>query len=381
MTSSTHRGEPVGAHPPQAGPVLVVVVDEHGDGRVRPDVVEAAELCRRLRLVVDDGHDAIAVDDEADRHDVRPAVGSHRRQPRDARAGESTSHRGDLHPRPRYRSRVGDVGGLVLTGGSSRRFGVDKAMLLVDGERLADRALRVLGAVRESRPRGGPRVRLGGCRARGPARRRPARRASSPVGTHSAAALHRWMPSSCSPSTCRSSSCRVLEWLARHPTHRRRSCRSSTACRSRCARATPPMRWTSPVICSREANASMRALLDAVPVHAAPRRRVDRGRRPRDAFADVDTPEDATALGCRAAQVAWPRDPDTSRPRRLGAQARDTGAGARRRRCRGARAPRSARHRGADGDPGPGARARHRSRSPSRCARRATTSSSRSASA
>ena len=40
----------------------------------------------------------------------------------------------------------------------------------------------------------------------------------------------------------------------------------------------------------------MRALLDAVPVHAAPERSGPWSLT-RRAFADVDTPEDATALG------------------------------------------------------------------------------------
>ncbi len=37
--------------------------------------------------------------------------------------------------------------GVLLTGGGSRRLGVDKATLVVNGERLADHAARVLGAV------------------------------------------------------------------------------------------------------------------------------------------------------------------------------------------------------------------------------------------
>jgi len=37
------------------------------------------------------------------------------------------------------------VAGLLLTGGSSRRFGVDKALIQIDGERLVDRVARAFG--------------------------------------------------------------------------------------------------------------------------------------------------------------------------------------------------------------------------------------------
>jgi molybdopterin-guanine dinucleotide biosynthesis protein A len=40
-----------------------------------------------------------------------------------------------------------NVAGLLLTGGGSRRMGIDKAALVVDGERLAERAAAALAAV------------------------------------------------------------------------------------------------------------------------------------------------------------------------------------------------------------------------------------------
>ena len=39
------------------------------------------------------------------------------------------------------------VAGLLLTGGASRRLGVDKATLLLDGDRLVDRVARVLAGI------------------------------------------------------------------------------------------------------------------------------------------------------------------------------------------------------------------------------------------
>lgn len=42
---------------------------------------------------------------------------------------------------------VTGVGGVLLTGGSSRRLGIDKMMLVVDGEQLARKVARLLGEV------------------------------------------------------------------------------------------------------------------------------------------------------------------------------------------------------------------------------------------
>jgi molybdopterin-guanine dinucleotide biosynthesis protein A len=50
------------------------------------------------------------------------------------------------------------IGGVLLTGGASRRLGTDKATLVVDGETLAARAARVLGAVCDEAVEVGPGV-------------------------------------------------------------------------------------------------------------------------------------------------------------------------------------------------------------------------------
>jgi len=55
--------------------------------------------------------------------------------------------------------------GVLLTGGTSRRLGIDKATVVVAGERLADHAARVLGAVCDAVVEVGPGVTaLAACR-------------------------------------------------------------------------------------------------------------------------------------------------------------------------------------------------------------------------
>src|SRR5436309_7220768 len=78
----------VGAHPPQLVPAFLVVVDEECHPRVRRDVRESLQLRRGLRFRVHDRTDAIAVDCEDDRDEVRRGIGADGRHPRHPRGGE-----------------------------------------------------------------------------------------------------------------------------------------------------------------------------------------------------------------------------------------------------------------------------------------------------
>jgi len=73
------------AHPPEPRPVVLVVVDQHLDPRVRLDVREPLQSARSFRLLVHGRVQRVALDREADRDDVRAAVGANGRQPRDGR--------------------------------------------------------------------------------------------------------------------------------------------------------------------------------------------------------------------------------------------------------------------------------------------------------
>src|SRR5437763_1681177 len=78
--------------PPQAPPVLVPVVDHDLDLRVRLDVGEPSQPARRLRLLVHSRDQRVAVEREADRDDVRPAVGADRGEPGDPRGVRVRAH-------------------------------------------------------------------------------------------------------------------------------------------------------------------------------------------------------------------------------------------------------------------------------------------------
>jgi hypothetical protein len=82
----------IDASPPQRGPVLLVVIGEQRNTRVALDVAEALEArSGGLRLVVDGNVDAIVVDGERDRHQVRAPILFGGGQPGDARPGQQRS--------------------------------------------------------------------------------------------------------------------------------------------------------------------------------------------------------------------------------------------------------------------------------------------------
>jgi len=292
-----HAPRAIGADPPQLRPVLVPMIHEQGHLWVRTHVVEPTERGRGLRLPVDRADDAISFQREAHRHEVRSQLMAHRCQPADARLSEATPHHGELHSGARYRSRVPPVAGLLLTGGASRRLGVAKATLLLDGERLVDRVARVLvgvaatvvevgpgyttlAAVREEPPGSGPLAALvAGAAALG-ARDDRAR---------AALVLAVDLPFVDAP---------LLAWLASHPAPGTVVPVVDGVPQTLCARYSHDALAVAPDLVAA-GERSMRALLDRVDVHEATEvewRAVASART----FADVDTPEDATEFGLSA---------------------------------------------------------------------------------
>jgi molybdopterin-guanine dinucleotide biosynthesis protein A len=186
-----------------------------------------------------------------------------------------------------------DCAGLLFTGGASRRLGVDKATLLVRGERLVDRAGRLLGevcapvlevgpghgalaSVREDPPGAGPLAALvAGAAAlieRGHAGPTVALAVDLPFVD---AALLRWLVEHEAPST-------VVPIVDGTP-------------QVLCARYGAEALAAAPALLASGAR-SLRALLDVVSVHEAGESEWG-AYASTDAFADVDTPADATRAG------------------------------------------------------------------------------------
>src|SRR5437763_516153 len=89
-------------HPPELAPVLLVMVEQHGDRRVGRDVAQALKVGRALGLCVDREIDALPFDRKGDRDDVWSSPRSSRRQAGDARVGNTPSHNRRVH-RTKYR--------------------------------------------------------------------------------------------------------------------------------------------------------------------------------------------------------------------------------------------------------------------------------------
>lgn len=189
------------------------------------------------------------------------------------------------------------VAGLLLTGGASRRLGVAKATLLLDGERLVDRVARVLegiattvvevgpgysnlAAVREEPPGSGPLAALvAGAAALG----------ARDDGARAVLVLAVDLPFV---------DAAVLEWLASHPASRTVVPIVGGRPHPLCARYSHDALAAAPELVAA-GERSMRALLHRVDVHEATE--AEWGVvASAHTFADVDTPEDASAFGLSA---------------------------------------------------------------------------------
>jgi molybdopterin-guanine dinucleotide biosynthesis protein A len=184
------------------------------------------------------------------------------------------------------------VAGLLLTGGASRRFGADKATLLVDGERLADRSLRILGAVADPVIEVGP-----GLTGASAVREEPA--GSGPLAA--IAAGGETIRATGSPHVLvlavdlPAIDVPTLAWLAQHPAPTSVVPVVGGRRQSLCARYdAAALVLATELVASGER--SMHALLDAIDVHDADEAEWAAIADAR-AFADVDTREDAAELG------------------------------------------------------------------------------------
>ena len=183
--------------------------------------------------------------------------------------------------------------GLLLTGGSSRRLGTDKATLLVRGERLVDRSSRLLGQVCD------PVIEVGAGYGEGPSV------CESPPGAGPLAALGAGASALAAQGFEGAAlvlavdlpgiDVALLAWLVEHPA-------SGTVVpivdgmpQTLCARYGRDALGAVPALLAA-GERSLRALLAAVLVHEA---HVDEWGRVASAaaFADVDTPADAARAG------------------------------------------------------------------------------------
>ena len=187
--------------------------------------------------------------------------------------------------------------GLLLTGGSSRRLGTDKATLLVRGERLVDRSSRLLGQVCD------PVIEVGAGYGEGPSV------CESPPGAGPLAALGAGASALAAEGyegavlalavDLPGVDAAVLAWLAGHPAPSTVVPIVDGMPQTLCARYGADALDAVPALLAA-GERSLRALLGAVSVHEAHAEEWGRLASP-STFADIDTPEDAARAG-----IEWP---------------------------------------------------------------------------
>ena len=102
IVESDDAGLTVGAHPPERGPILlVVVVGKDAHARVGGDVLEPPQPGGPLGLVIDRRVQSVAVERERDRHHMGAPIGAHGRQARNRGGRKQRPGRGRVHAHSR----------------------------------------------------------------------------------------------------------------------------------------------------------------------------------------------------------------------------------------------------------------------------------------
>ena len=187
--------------------------------------------------------------------------------------------------------------GLLLTGGSSRRLGTDKATLLVCGERLVDHVARVLCEVCDPVIEIGPGYTKLSATLETPAGAGPL--AALGAGAAALATAGYTGPALVVAVDLPRIDAAVLAWLVEHPAPSTVVPIVDGIAQTLCARYGADALAAVPEMVTA-GERSMRSLLETVPVHEA---MVDEwgSVASSSSFADVDTPTDAARFG-----AVWP---------------------------------------------------------------------------